>query len=250
MSKSAALVTARTASSRLPGKCLAPIVGDICAIQVVLRRAAKVGCPVILATTDDPSDDALTAIALKDGIGCFRGAAKNKIRRWADCFQAHDLSEALLVDGDDPTFDFRVGRRALELLHHGADLVVSPPEMIPGFFTYGISRRGIEILSRLVPDREADIDVITEVLKRSELRPVPVPPLDEEIGAQDVRLTIDYPEDLDFYRQLYARIDYLAPAPEIVRTARAAGLQKINWHRQQDYINNQRRFNEQIKIGL
>ena len=247
MRRSFALVTARSTSSRLPRKALCSLADGVTTIQVVLRRARLVGCPVLLATTDDTTDDELAALAMEEGFGCFRGALKNKIRRWKDCFEANGIDEALLVDGDDPTFDYRVGARALDLLREGADLVVSPPDMIAGYFTYGLSRNGIETLADLAPDREAEMDVITEVLKRSGLEAVPVPALPEETGPQDVRLTIDYPEDLDFYRELYSRVDYLATSPEIVMTARAAGLQGINWHRQQDYLDNQERLNAKVR---
>src|SRR5262245_61274525 len=119
MSRPFALVTVRTSSSRLPEKCLQPIAEGLECVRVVLRRARLVGCPVILATTDDPSDDRLEVVAREEGASCFRGPARNKIRRWAECFEAHDVSEGLLVDGDDPTFDYRVGARALDLLRDG-----------------------------------------------------------------------------------------------------------------------------------
>ena len=115
-SNSFALVTVRMSSTRLPGKCLQPIAGEVSLLQVVIRRAKKIGYPVILATTDDPSDNELEEVAKAEGIECFRGALRNKIRRWHDCFEKYDISHGLLVDGDDPTFDYNVGSRALETL--------------------------------------------------------------------------------------------------------------------------------------
>ncbi len=251
MKESYALVTVRTLSTRLPEKCLQPIVEDISVIQVVIRRAKKVGCQVVLTTTDDPSDDRLVEIARSERVKCFRGAQKNKILRWADCFAEFDIDEGLLVDGDDPTFDFNVGARALGLLKDGtAELVISGPDLTPGFFTYGITRQGIEKLSLVASDPLIDTDVITEFIKKTNLVKACVQPQPRETIGHNVRLTIDYPEDLEFYRELYKRIDYLAPGPAIVRAALRHRLQKINWHKHEEFLENQQAFNRRTRTDL
>lgn len=243
-----ALVTARSTSTRLPNKCFQLITGELSSIQVVIRRAKKIGCPVILATTEDPSDDRLEKIAIKENISCFRGAVKNKIRRWADCFRNYNISEGLLVDGDDPTFDYYVGYRALNQLQKGeTDMVVISPEMTPGFFTYGITRDGIEKLLAQAPDPEIDTDVITEFINRAGLTKSYVSTMSDETEGHNVRLTVDYPEDIEFYRALYSQVNYLASAPDIVRVAIKNDLQKINWHKQEQFLENQRKFNESVK---
>jgi spore coat polysaccharide biosynthesis protein SpsF len=243
-----ALVTARSTSTRLPNKCFQLIADRITIIQVVIRRAKKIGCPVILATTEDPSDDHLEEIALKEDVGCFRGSVKNKIRRWADCFHKYNIAEGLLVDGDDPTFDYNVGARALDQLRKDeTDMVIISPEMTPGFFTYGITKNGIEKLLTKASNAEMDTDVITEFINLAGLTKSYVVTLPEETEGHNVRLTVDYPEDVEFYRALYRKVDYLAPAPEIVRVALENNFQEINWHMQEQFLENQRKFNERVK---
>ena len=245
---SCALVTARSTSTRLPDKCFQLIADDLSVIQVVIRRAKKIGCPVILATTQDPSDDRLEEISLKENILCFRGAVKNKIRRWADCFCKYSITEGLLVDGDDPTFDYNVGSRALEQLRkRETDMVVIPPEMTPGFFTYGITKNGIEKLFTQAPYLQTDTDVITKFINSGGLTKSYVSVMPEEIKGHNVRLTVDYPEDIEFYRALYSKVNYLASAPEIVKVALSNNLQEINWHKQAQFLENQKKFNEKVK---
>ena len=243
-----ALVTARSTSTRLPNKCFQLITDDLSIIQVVIRRAKKIGCPVILATTEVPSDDRLEEISFKEDILCFRGAVKNKIKRWADCFHKYSITEGLLVDGDDPTFDYNVGARALGQLRKGeTDMVVIPPEMTPGFFTYGITKNGVEKLLTQAPYSEMDTDVITEFINSGGLTKSYVPAMLGETEGHNVRLTVDYPEDVEFYRALYSKVNYLAPAPEIVRVALKNNLQEINWHKQAQFLENQRKFNESVR---
>ena len=248
--KYCALVTARMSSTRMPGKSLQVIADGLSLIQVVIRRAKRVGCPVVLATTEDPSDNPLVEIAEREGIECFRGAVKNKIKRWANCFAKHEITEGLLVDGDDPTFDFNVGRRALKQLQSNqSDMVLFSPEMTPGFFTYGITRAGIEKLLLQAPDPKSDTDVITTFVKRAGLTQAVVPALPDETEGHHVRLTVDYPEDVQFYRELYQRVSYLAPGPEVVRTAIKHHLQTINWHKHEAFLENQRTFNERVNAN-
>lgn len=246
-----ALVTVRMSSTRLPEKCLQPIVDNLSLIQVVIRRAKMLGCPVVLTTTNDSSDDQLVDIARQEKVDFFRGALNNKIKRWADCFQKYNISEALLVDGDDPTFDYNVGARALALLQEGqGEIIMSDTELTPGFFTYGITQNGIAKLSKIAPDPMTNTDVITVYIQQAKLRQCFVPPLENESLGHNLRLTVDYPEDLEFYRVLYAKANYLSPGPEIVKVALANNFQKINWHRHEDFLKNQNEFNRQVKSDL
>ena len=248
MNQSFALVTVRVASTRLPKKCLQVIIDDITAIQVVIRRAKKIGCTIILTTSVASSDDPLIEIAKKENIQYFRGSEKNKIKRWADCFTHYDIDNAILVDGDDLTFDYNVAKRALNLLQNSnIDVVTTSTEMTPGFFTYGISSIGMEKLVKTAPDPNIDTDVITEFIKRANLSKSGVEANDDETDGHNVRLTLDYNEDLMFYRKVYSRANYLLPGPEIVKIILKYGLQKINWHKNEDFINNQQAFNQNVK---
>ena len=238
-------------STRLPEKCVKAIAGDLSLIQVVIRRAKLMGFPVVLTTSNDVSDDKLVDIANMEKVEVFRGALKNKINRWADCFDHYNISEAILVDGDDPTFDYNVGVRAIDILQRGkCEIVMSGPKLTPGFFTYGITRNGISKLLKLAPNPIKNTDVITEYINHANLKHCLIHPLDNEDIGHNLRLTVDYPEDLEFYRALYSQINYLSPGAEIVKVALENNFQDINWHRHDDFLKNQNSFNKQVKSDL
>ena len=73
--KVVAIIQARMASSRLPGKVLLDIAGEPMLGRVVRRtsRALRVQATVV-ATTSDPSDDAVAAFCEAQGIGYARGS--------------------------------------------------------------------------------------------------------------------------------------------------------------------------------
>ena len=47
-------------------------------IEIVIERAKKIGCDLILATSSSIEDDELEEIAKKHQIYCFRGSLKIK----------------------------------------------------------------------------------------------------------------------------------------------------------------------------
>ncbi|ANK80007.1 MAG: hypothetical protein TEF_03785 [Rhizobiales bacterium NRL2] len=75
------IVQARTGSQRLPGKALLDFRGMPLAI-LVARRAANRGARVTLATSDQPSDDALSALARHHGVNLVRGPLDNVLARF------------------------------------------------------------------------------------------------------------------------------------------------------------------------
>lgn len=247
MVKSHAIVTARTTSSRLPGKSLLDIHG-MKTIELVLHRAGMTGFPVLLATSADPSDDRLAAIARERGVTVFRGALLNKLRRWRDCFQEHGVTHGLLVDGDDLLWDPLIGRRAAELLAMSrVDLVRSPDTVVCGLFTQAMARTALDKLEPYTRDPGLDTDVITEFVKNAGLASVEVP-LEPWERERPYRLTLDYAED---YRLFAALVDALGPSAtsrEVIAHLDAhPELAAINQHRQQDYLENQQRFNVGVR---
>lgn len=121
------LVTVRTSSSRLPGKCLLPF-GDATVLDHIIRRAVAFGIDPVVCTSTDPSDDAIEGIALAQGVKCFRGSLQNKLKRWSDCAAHFDLQAFHTVDADDPFFDGDEIKRSMRLLAEGGYDMVCPTE--------------------------------------------------------------------------------------------------------------------------
>lgn len=245
----AAIVTVRATSSRLPGKCLLPITGEYNALQVVLRRAAATGLPVVIATSTAATDDPIEAVGRAAGVAVFRGRLLNKLQRWRDCAQAHGLDHLIMVDGDDLAFDYDIAKRVAELMRGGeADAYKPPADIVCGLFTAAYTRAALDKLAAQAPDPEQDTDVIDVFTERARLRVAEVPLTEEERG-KTVRLTLDYQEDAEFFRALYARLPVDAAGPEVVRVALDEGLWRLNWSRQADYVANQQAFNRKIETS-
>ncbi|UTW07483.1 aldo/keto reductase [Pseudomonas benzenivorans] len=87
--KSVAVLQARTNSSRLPGKVLLPING-IPLVVLAAKRAANTDRKVIVATSQEASDDALAAIIEGHGLACSRGSLENTLERVVHALSGYD----------------------------------------------------------------------------------------------------------------------------------------------------------------
>jgi spore coat polysaccharide biosynthesis protein SpsF (cytidylyltransferase family)/aryl-alcohol dehydrogenase-like predicted oxidoreductase len=99
------VLQARTSSHRLPGKSLMPVGGLPLAI-LCARRLGSTGREVVLATSDDPSDDRLAAVAGEHGVRTYRGSLEDVLGRYLGC--TSDLQDDDIVvraTADNPVPD-------------------------------------------------------------------------------------------------------------------------------------------------
>ncbi len=101
-----AIIQARTASSRLPGKVLLDIAGRPMLERVVTRtsRAARVD-RVLVATTSDPSDDEVAVFCAEHGILCTRGSQFDVLDRYYQAALPSRPDVVVRVTGDCPAID-------------------------------------------------------------------------------------------------------------------------------------------------
>src|ERR1043165_4505929 len=94
------------ASSRCPGKALAPLAGRPL-LEVLLDRMAAVGGVdgVVLATSMNPENDPLVEVARHAGFEAFRGDEDDVLRRHLDAARALGADHVVRVTGDNPLTD-------------------------------------------------------------------------------------------------------------------------------------------------
>jgi spore coat polysaccharide biosynthesis protein SpsF len=211
-----ALIQARLGSSRLPGKSMLPLPlaaqGDENTILGhVVSRARRAACiqEVVVATTAQPLDDPLAALAARLGVGVFRGDEQDVLGRFAGALaQAGDFQTIVRLTADNPAIDPAFINAAVA--HHlatGADYT----------YTSGLPLgTNIEVISAaalLRAHREAtqpdEREHVTPYLRRHpalfrlETLALPVAP-----AVAAVRLTVDYPSD---YALLSLVFSHLGP---------------------------------------
>jgi spore coat polysaccharide biosynthesis protein SpsF (cytidylyltransferase family) len=214
------IITARYSSSRLPGKILLAL-GDKSVLGHSISRARAAGFIPLLCTSTDKADDALVSEAAKYGVKSFRGDLLNKIQRWDQCFSSLNLTDAHIVDGDDPYFDTNeISESLLSLRVNELDLVRTSNRSDSGFATVGMSVTGnflAELANRCLLLPSVDLDVIPWSLLLHPADRVGIAPDSFLIASKslEIRLTLDYIEDLSLMRTIAKVFDFDTPRKEI-----------------------------------
>ena len=73
-----------------------------------------------------------------------------------------------------------------------------------------------------------------------------IKPSNAEVCVNQVRLTVDYDEDLEFYRQLFKHVSYLEESDILLKEIILRNLGKINWFRHLEFQKNQENFNNSV----
>lgn len=205
-----AVVQARMSSQRLPGKVLR-MLGDRPVIDWVLTRTDQAGSveEVVLATSDDPSDDVLAQHCADSGVRVVRGSLHDVLDRFVGAARAVGADHVVRVTGDCPFVDGEVVDEVVAThLREGRDFTANrlpPPH--PRTFPLGLD---VEVASRAALERawretteqrlrEHVMPYLYEQPGRFDVRIV-----DTEEAAGEVRWTVDTPEDLEALRALVA----------------------------------------------
>jgi len=112
------IVQARTNSSRMPGKIIESLPDGKCFLEVQLQRLKRIGLPIIVATTENSSDDIIIEQCNRIGIECFRGSEHNVLDRFIKCAEFLGAENIIRVCSDNPFIDTN---SILKLAHDYSD---------------------------------------------------------------------------------------------------------------------------------
>jgi spore coat polysaccharide biosynthesis protein SpsF len=209
-----ALIQARLGSSRLPGKSGLPLplaaTGDARTVlgQVVrrARRAAAVS-EVVVATTAQPLDDELAALATRLGAGVFRGSEADVLGRFAGALAAAGPAATVVrLTADNPAIDPALLEATVA--HHlatGADYTHTTG--LPLGTNFEVISAAALRRAHAEATQPDEREHVTPYLRRHpelfrlETLPLAVPP-----AVADLRLTLDYPSDYALLSLLFAQL--------------------------------------------
>ena len=232
------VIQARMSSTRLPGKVLMDVEGKpMLQRQIERLRAGVADMPVVVATSDAPSDDPIESLCKALGTPCFRGPLNDVMQRFILCAKAHGLTHIVRVGGGDPLidpdcctelvrmhkskfYDFMyasnregwpfgcaaelISVAALERIHSGTKEPLYLEHTIPYFFHH--------------PD---EFDILKVRAPEALCRP-------------DWAFTVDYPEDLELVRRVFRELrtegDYFPLARVIRLIEEKPEIRAINSH--------------------
>ena len=101
------IIASRMNSSRLPGKALKEIQDGSSLLDVIVHRIklSNLAGRIILATSNESSDDPLEEWAIKNNINIFRGELSDVLGRISNCAKHFELENFVEILGDNPFID-------------------------------------------------------------------------------------------------------------------------------------------------
>ena len=202
-----AVLQARMSSTRLPGKVMADVAGAPMLLRQIerLRRCRRLD-RIVVATSTDPSDDALAAFLALSDIPLHRGPLDDVLARYVGALEAFGPADVLVrLTGDCPLADPEVIDATVDLLlERDLDYAANTP----AHRTYpkGLDVEAMKAKSILRAGREAQApyerEHVTPYLYRHpELFRQDF--LSQDADEGEVRWTVDRPDDLEFVRAVY-----------------------------------------------
>jgi spore coat polysaccharide biosynthesis protein SpsF len=207
MPKIALFIPVRLGSSRLPRKPLIEVKGKSLIEHLINRaKAAKLPNLVVLCTTTQPEDKIFVNIAKKRGAECFQGSEHDILKRYLDAAVKYNVNFIVNVDGDDVFCDPELMDKTAEtFLKTGASFVKwnnLPLGATPVGVKVDALRKVCEIKDTLNTETGwGAYFTDTGLFDVKYLEPE-----DNELKHPEIRITVDYPEDLELVKEIYDRL--------------------------------------------
>ena len=203
--KTAIFLSVRDKATRLPGKTMTDIEGKP-ALRHLIERLQTATKPdlLVITTSIHPGDDTIEATARACGVACFRGNEDDKLQRYLDAARQYDVSFAAVVDGDDLFCEPLFIDRIIDAYRSSGEDYIICDDVPTGVTAFGIRIDALEKVIRL--KAEDDTEVWGGYFTDTGLFRCNLIPAEEQWKRHDVRMTLDYPEDLAFFKAVFAEL--------------------------------------------
>ena len=205
--KTVAIIEARMTSTRLPGKILLPIMGKPMLELLIERlKRAKLLDQIVVATTQNPSDDVVEKLTTRIGVGCFRGSEDDVLDRVLRAAHANGADVIVEITGDCPLIDPIVLDHVVRIYQtKNVDYVsnILKRTYPRGMETQVFSTAILEKIARLTQDPIDHEHVSLYIYEHPEIFSLfnVASNLPEKYG--DIRLTVDTEEDFQLIKAIY-----------------------------------------------
>jgi spore coat polysaccharide biosynthesis protein SpsF len=240
-----AILQARMSSSRLPGKVMMEINGKPMIYWQINRIfEAKNVSKLVVATSVDPTDDVLVDFLKANSIEVHRGSLNNVLSRFNDIAQNFPCDALIRLTGDCPLIMPKLIDEMVEMFYaldvdylsntleptfpDGLDVEIFKPTTIAQLMGFELEEKELEHVTYGVYTRPQMFKLFN---------------FDNSSDESSERWTVDYQEDLDFIRCIFA--EFVGSEQKFsyqeVREFLASNTElksQIGGHRRNEHLNN------------
>jgi spore coat polysaccharide biosynthesis protein SpsF len=209
--KTVAIIQARTGSTRLPSKVLQDLVGRTVLARVIDRvKRFQMIDDLIVATSTDQSDDAIVDESDRNGLDTFRGSEADVLDRFVGASDYTNADVIVRLTADCPLLDAGVSDSIISLFLEADGAADYASNKIPQSFPRGLdtevfSRDALAKAAREARQQYERVHVTAYMYRHPER--FNLLSVTSEEDRADWRWTIDTPDDLEFVREIYRRLD-------------------------------------------
>jgi spore coat polysaccharide biosynthesis protein SpsF len=213
--KIAAIIQARTSSTRLSGKVLKelPYASGITCLEQVIRRLKKSKRlnGIIIATTKEKEDNEIIDITKKEDVKYFRGSKENVLSRYYFAAKENNINLIIRITSDCPCIDADITDLTID--DHISKMADYTSNSLTRTYPHGLDVEvfNFDALEKAYKNATKDYEKehVTPYINRNpKIFKINVVKAPKELYAPDIRITLDTEED---YALLCAVFDYLYP---------------------------------------
>lgn len=205
-------IEARMGSSRFPGKTMIEIFDGMSLLGLVYKRfrLCRNIADVYVSTTIESPDDAIALWCENNSVPFYRGSENDVLDRVVKTAQTAGADAIVQMGADSAYLDFELIDQLVSIYRSAsADYVCNDLERTYPYGIYGHIVRVAKLVelneSKNISgkDREHVVTYILEHPQIYRIMNITVPP---ELAYPMLRLTVDYPEDIEQARTIYGKL--------------------------------------------
>ncbi len=220
--------------------------------RIKLSRKTDV---IVLCTSTNPEDDPLEDCAKRNRVECFRGDEDDVIKRLYDASVKYGLDYILTITADCPLVDPVYADKVVEAFEKTRADLITAMDLPHGAFTHGMKPSALKKILEIKD--AADTEVWGRYFTDTGLFETYRLPIENtKHNRPDIRMTLDYPEDYDFFKALFSElykegsvfgldeiIDFLNVNPHIININKNCADLYLSRYNKQSEIKLKHRFN-------
>ena len=244
------LITARLKSTRLPKKLILKINGrEIIRHMIDRLKISKSLNNIIICTSDNPQDKSLVKIAEEEAIDYFLGDEEDVILRLYNASTKFKLDYALNITADCPLVAIEfIDKIVNKYKESNADLIRCL-DLPHGFYLNGLKIDAMRKVCEIKKSKETE--VWGRYFTDTGLFNVVDLDIPKKYIRKDYRLTLDYPDDFEFFKKIFeyfGKNTYRIPISEIIKYLdKNPQIVEINKYCEEMY---KKRIKEQDKLEV
>jgi len=203
-----AIVQARMTSSRFPGKVLADLLGSpMITRQLERLQRAQLVDKIVVATSNDPSDDNLSNVIEAMNIPVVRGSLNDVLGRFIQVIDEFNPDVIVRITADCPLISPQVVDGVIQLFHDSnADYASNTltPTFPDGLDVEVCKVEALRKINQISTDDFEREHVTLGIYRRPEL--FSLRNFENPEDYSFLRWTVDTPADLDFVRGVYQEL--------------------------------------------